>query len=149
MTVEENTALVRRAVDAFNRDDYVDHGPSRAALPPGPEGVRQAWHMMRSAFPDLQATLDDLVAEGDKVAVRGHIDGTHDGEVMGIPPTGKRVTGGSCSSKEATTSWSSAIWGSIPPCMHRLFVELFRPRMHGNGCAHAPNAACRRSVTSA
>jgi steroid delta-isomerase-like uncharacterized protein len=103
MSTEENTALVRRAVEAFNRGDgdaveelfaadYVDYDPSRAALPPGPEGVTQAWQMMRAAFPDLEATIDDLIAEGDRVAVRGHIHGTHDGELMGIPPTGKRVT---------------------------------------------------------
>ncbi len=103
MTTEENKALVQRAVEAFTRgdlaavanlftDDYVDHDPSRAALPPGPEGITQAWGMMRAAFPDLEATIDDLVAERDKVAVRGHISGTHDGELMGMPPTGKRVT---------------------------------------------------------
>jgi len=103
MSNEEHKALVRRAVDAFNRGeldaipqlfaaDYVDHDPSRADLPPGPDGVRQAWTMMRAAFPDLEATIDDLVAEGDKVAVRGGIHGTHDGELMSIPPTGKRVT---------------------------------------------------------
>ena len=99
----ENEALVREAVEAFNRDDmdavdrlftddYVDHDPSRAGLPPGPEGIRLAWSMMRAAFPNLQVTIEDVISEGDRVAVRGEIRGTHQGELMGIPPTGKRVT---------------------------------------------------------
>jgi steroid delta-isomerase-like uncharacterized protein len=100
---EENEAVVREAVEAFNRDDpeavdrlfatdYVDHDPSRAGLPPGPEGVKLAWGMFRAAFPDLLGEIDAMIAEGDKVAVRGTFQGTHGGELMGVPPTGKRVT---------------------------------------------------------
>jgi len=100
---EENKAIVREAAEAFNRNDldavdrlfaahYVDHDPSRAALPSGPEGVKQAWGMFRVAFADLQAAIDDMISEGDRVAVRGTVRGTHRGELMGILPTGKRVT---------------------------------------------------------
>ncbi len=103
MSAEENKAVAQRAVEAFNQDDlaavdqlftpnYIDHDPSRAGLPPGPEGVRLAWSMFRAAFPDMQVTIEDMVAEGDKVAVRGAIRGTHQGELLGIPPTGKQVT---------------------------------------------------------
>jgi predicted ester cyclase len=103
MSSEENEAIVRKAVEAFNRNDldavdrlfaagYVDHDPSRAGLPPGPEGVKQAWSMFRTAFPDLRATIEETIAEGDRVAVRGEIHGTHRGELMGIPPTGNKVT---------------------------------------------------------
>jgi steroid delta-isomerase-like uncharacterized protein len=103
MSIEEHKTLVNRAVGAFNRGDldavdrlfapdYVDHDRSRADLPPGPAGVKQAWKLFRTAFPDLQATIEDVVAEGDKVAVRGSIRGTHQGELMGIPPTGRSVT---------------------------------------------------------
>lgn len=103
MSEKENKALAQEAVEAFNRGDldaagrlftadYVDHDPSRAGLPTGPEGVKQAWSMMRAAFPDLQATIEDVIVEGDKVAVRGTVRGTHRGELMGIPPTGKQVT---------------------------------------------------------
>ncbi len=51
--------------------------------------------MLRAAFPDLHVTAEDIIAEGDKVVVRGTISGTHKGEFMGIPATGKegRVTG--------------------------------------------------------
>ena len=48
--------------------------------------------MFRAAFPDLQATIEDLIAEGHKVAVRGTLRGTHPGELLGIPPTGAQVT---------------------------------------------------------
>lgn len=103
MPAAENKAIVQSAVEAFNRGDwdavdrlfaadYVDHDPSRAGLPPGPEGVKQAWSMFRAAFPDLQGTIEDMITEGDKVVVRGVVRGTHQGELMGIPPTGKRVT---------------------------------------------------------
>jgi steroid delta-isomerase-like uncharacterized protein len=103
MSTDENRAIVRSAVEAFNRGDwdavnrlfaadYVDHDPSRAGLPPGPEGVKQAWSMFRAAFPDLQGTVKDMIAEGDKVVVRGVVRGTHRGELMGIPPTGRQMT---------------------------------------------------------
>jgi predicted ester cyclase len=100
---EENEAVVREAVEAFNGGDpeavdrlfaadYVDHDPSRDGLPPGPEGVKLAWGVFRAAFPDLRGKIDAAISEGDKVAVRGTLRGTHEGELMGIPPTGKRVT---------------------------------------------------------
>lgn len=103
MSSEENEAIVREAVEAFNQNDvqavdrlfaagYVDHDPSRAGMPPGPESVKQAWSMLRAAFPDLQVTVEDVISEGNKVAVRGVAGGTHKGELMGIPPTGRRVT---------------------------------------------------------
>lgn len=103
MPVTENKALIDRAVDAFNRGDeaavdalfaagYVDHDPARAGLPPGPAGVKAAWRQFRTAFPDAEVRISEVVAAGDKVAVRGSIHGTHRGELMGIPPTGQAVT---------------------------------------------------------
>ncbi len=103
MSLEENRAVVQRAVDAFNQGDweavdrlfaasYVDHDPARAGFPTGPEGVKQAWSAFRAAFPDLQGVIEDTIAEGDKVVVRGVVSGTHHGELMGIPPTGNLVS---------------------------------------------------------
>lgn len=57
----------------------------------GPELVKQIARFYRSAFPDLNIAVEDLIAEGDRVAARVTIMGTHQGELMGIPPTGKRV----------------------------------------------------------
>ncbi len=57
----------------------------------GLDGVRQLVSGLRSAFPDLNCRTDDMIAEADKVVVRFIARGTHQGEGMGIPPTGKRV----------------------------------------------------------
>ncbi len=57
----------------------------------GPDGVKQLVSGLRSAFPDLNCSTDDMIAEADKVVVRFIARGTHQGEGMGIPPTGKRV----------------------------------------------------------
>ena len=74
-------------MERFFAPDYVDH--SRPGLPPGPEGVTAFIAVVRAAFPDLVVGIADTVAEGDKVAVRGTLRGTHRGEFLGIPPTGK------------------------------------------------------------
>ncbi len=103
MSTNEHKAIIQRAMDAFNQGDwaaidllfaphYIDHDRSRAALPPGPEGIKQAWRMFRAAFPDLTGTIEDMVAEGDKVAVRATLRGTQQGELLGIPTTGRQVT---------------------------------------------------------
>jgi steroid delta-isomerase-like uncharacterized protein len=71
--------------------DFVDHD----ALPgqaPGREGHKQILAAFRSAFPDLNVTTEDIVAEGDKVVSRWTARGTHRGELLGIAPTGNGVT---------------------------------------------------------
>lgn len=68
---------------------YVNH--SMPAPAPGPEGMKLVTGMFISAFPDFHVELLDIVAEGDMVATRGVFTGTHHGEFMGIPPTGKAV----------------------------------------------------------
>jgi predicted ester cyclase len=107
MSIEQNKALVCQMVDEiFNRGnvDLADEflAPDfaeREELPPGlprdREGVKQLTTMLRSAFPDLTATVEDIVAEGDKVVIRQTWTGTHTGgEFMGVPPTGTRVSVG-------------------------------------------------------
>jgi predicted ester cyclase len=63
--------------------------PGQAA---GPEGLKQMSTMMRTAFPDLQVTTEDLIGEGDKVVGRFTARGTHRGEFMGAAPTNKVIT---------------------------------------------------------
>ena len=104
---EENKALVRRfyeeiwnkgnlaAADELLAANFVNH--SFPEIPKGPEGFKQVFKMWRSGFPDLQMTVEDMVAEGDKVACRLTSRATHKGEFMGIAATGKQVTSTSIS----------------------------------------------------
>lgn len=57
----------------------------------GPEGVRQLANVFHTAFPDLRLDVEDVIAEGDKMLVRLAIRATHQGELMGVAPTGKEV----------------------------------------------------------
>jgi predicted ester cyclase len=70
-------------------DGYVNHDMPAPA--PGPEGFRQVVGQFRAAFPDMRIIIDDLLGEGDAVCTRGHFEGTHEGEFMGIPGTGRKV----------------------------------------------------------
>jgi steroid delta-isomerase-like uncharacterized protein len=106
MSTDQNKALVRQLMEeAFNRGnislvdesfapDFVEHEELPPGIPPGREGVKQLTTMFRSAFPNFKVTFDDVIAEGDKVVVRSTWSGTHKGEFMGIPPTGKSVSFG-------------------------------------------------------
>ena len=60
----------------------------------GRQGTLELFTMLRTVFPDLRITVEDIVAEGDKVVSRGTFSGTHKGEFMGIAPTGKQITVG-------------------------------------------------------
>jgi predicted ester cyclase len=71
--------------------DVVDH-ELPAGLPPGAEGVKLFFTGLRNAFPDLHVTIEDIVAEGDKFAIRTTWTGTHKGELFGIPPTTRHAT---------------------------------------------------------
>jgi steroid delta-isomerase-like uncharacterized protein len=100
---EENKAIVRRqeeelftqgnldAADEVYAPDYVGHDPSNLEDIQGLEAAKQAADDYRKAFPDLRVTVEDVIAEGDKVAARLRFRGTHRGELDGIAPTGRRV----------------------------------------------------------
>lgn len=83
-----NFAVIDDLVDA----NYVNHDPNAAQLPPGREGMKQFAMAYRSAFPDLSMTVEDQVAEGDKVVTRWCARGTHKGALPGLPATGKSAT---------------------------------------------------------
>jgi steroid delta-isomerase-like uncharacterized protein len=97
-----NIELLRAALAAFNTGDAAecvalvapDLIMNMAELPEprrGQQVWRQGFEMMKHAFPDLQAHIEDLVAAGDKVAVRLRFRGTHCGEFLGIPATGRPI----------------------------------------------------------
>jgi steroid delta-isomerase-like uncharacterized protein len=100
MSTEDNKALIRRlyaevmhkgnmtSADELISPRYVEHVP----LPtPGREGLKELVRTARSGFPDLHPTIEDLVAEGDRVAVRVVARGTHQNTFMGTPASGKAV----------------------------------------------------------
>src|ERR671920_1170047 len=104
MPAEENKAVVRREMEElFNQGgnldvadeiiapDYVSYEPTSGEVR-GIEGARQFAANYRQAFPDLENTVEDMVAEGDKVVVRFRARGTHEGETEAFgPPTDKRM----------------------------------------------------------
>ena len=102
MSTEENKALIQRVneeglnqhnpalVDELCAPNFVFHSGSRTT-----QGLPAYKHFLApffSAFPDAQFTTEELIAEGDTVAVRRTFRGTHRGSLMGIPPTGRQVT---------------------------------------------------------
>ena len=103
MSAEENMALVRRHTEEFwnkgkldisgkvHASDIVFHDALSPELR-GSEAYKQFVTMYRTAFPDLHFTTEDMIAAGDRVVTRWTCVGTHHGELMGIPPTGKRST---------------------------------------------------------
>jgi steroid delta-isomerase-like uncharacterized protein len=82
-------------IDQFVAPDLVDNDPAAPAqlrALRGPDVMKATVQMYRAAFPDVKITVDDVIAEGDKVAMRWHAEGTHRGELEGMAPTGARVT---------------------------------------------------------
>src|SRR5262245_19594497 len=99
MSTEANKLLVRRWYDeVLNGPDLAVADEIVAAdfaingQPIGREGIKQAAAWVRSIFPDLHVTIEDVVAEGDRVVTRFSARATHRGELMGVPPTGKTAT---------------------------------------------------------
>ena len=100
MSLETNKALVRRqfeelinrknlaVIDADMAPDFVDH-EAAPGLPPGLDGVRAWITALYTACPDFHVTIEDVIAEGDRVVVRNTWRGTHTGPLLGIPPTGR------------------------------------------------------------
>jgi len=70
----------------------INDSPATPDLPTGSEGVKGVVSKFRSGMPDLRVVIEDMIAEGDKVATRYTLEGTHEGELFGIPPTGQRLS---------------------------------------------------------
>jgi steroid delta-isomerase-like uncharacterized protein len=97
---EANKALIRAhyeatahaykpaAIEQQVAEDFIDHDDPAIS---GPDGVKAHIKALRAAFPDLQVTIEDIVAEGDLVAIRGSWRGTHRGEFRGLPGIGRKV----------------------------------------------------------
>ena len=97
--------------DEIYDSSHISHGQG-IELPPGPEGLKSLISIYRAAFPDVHFTIEDQIAEGDKVVTRWSSRGTHKGALMGIPATGKQtVSAGITMTKflagKAIESWNS------------------------------------------
>jgi predicted ester cyclase len=84
---EEGKAVIRRFLDALDRHDFADLSEH-----PGLQQILERHPLMRAAFPDLQHKIEQQIAEGDTVATRVTMTGTHLGSFMGVAPTNKRVS---------------------------------------------------------
>ena len=102
MSIEENKAIFRRYVEEVGNkgnleladeifDSYLAHQPDGSVLERGPEDVKRFMGEFRSAFPDFHTTIEDQIAEEDKVVTRWRMRGTHQGEFRGIAPTGNKL----------------------------------------------------------
>ena len=102
MSADTNKEIVRRlgvepwegnlgVIDELVTTDYVGHDPAQPDMQ-GPDGIKEFITGYLTGFPDGRITIDEQLAEGDLVATRWTGRGTHQGEMMGIPPTGKQVT---------------------------------------------------------
>jgi steroid delta-isomerase-like uncharacterized protein len=101
MSPEQNKAIIRRyleeawnnkntsVIDEVIAADLIQHIRS---VPPGREGIEKFFSMIYAAFPDAHFSIEDMIAEDDKVAWRFTIRATHTGPFRGIPPTGKSIT---------------------------------------------------------
>ncbi len=99
MTTDDNKALVQRFFEeVINQrnlaalDQFVPPGGVNHTVPPGmPQEANLFLGQYLNAFPDVKATVEDLMADGDKVVARVSYRGTHQGAFRGIPPTGKQI----------------------------------------------------------
>ena len=102
MSIETNKLIMHRFTEFINSaseklatqlvsPNAVFHVPGRPEPMRGPAGYLAIIGMMRGGFPDVQWTLEEMVAEGDKVAARFTMRGTHQGNFFGVPPTGKKI----------------------------------------------------------
>jgi steroid delta-isomerase-like uncharacterized protein len=103
MSAEESKAIMRRfwevweqgnveLLDELLAPEYINHTLAAPDLPSGPQGVKEVVSMFRSGIPDLKVVIEDMIAEGDKVATRYALEGIHRGEIFGVPPTGKHLS---------------------------------------------------------
>jgi predicted ester cyclase len=134
--VEHNKYLVRLITEkGFNEGDlagiakhfspdYRVHAPGIPPLPPGPVAFQQAVMLWRSGFPDIDVTVEDVIGEGDRVYARFTTRGTHNGTLMGIPPTGRPVTihEMSCHRLEGGKVVESWIGENVPNILYQIGV---------------------------
>jgi steroid delta-isomerase-like uncharacterized protein len=99
-------------VDELCSQDFVDHNPLPGTSP-DLAGIKDFVAQIRAAFPDLQMTADDLIVEGDRLAVRSTMRGTHEGDFMGIAASGKKVEVSNFDFVRFENDQAAEHWGAI------------------------------------
>lgn len=82
--------IISKTIDELVDPDVLFHAPVPTDAT-GAQALKQVWAALLRAFPDIHVTVEDLIAEGDRVVARNTVTGTHRGEHMGRPPTGRSV----------------------------------------------------------
>jgi predicted ester cyclase len=123
---EANKAVARKLVQVLNSEElnraeqfigpkFVEHGdtPGDRGEEGGPELLERQFSMVRNAFPDLHFEIEDEIAKGDKVVHRYTLHGTHEGHLMGIVPTGRRIEASSIHIIRVEGGKITEHWGRI------------------------------------
>jgi predicted ester cyclase len=105
-------------LDKFVAPGYIEHAEGFQGVEP----FKQQISAFRAAFPDLHVTVDDLLADGDRFASRTTITGTHTGDLMGIPATGKRISIGAVDIGRVEDGQAQERWGGLD--MYALLTQL-------------------------
>jgi predicted ester cyclase len=125
MSVEGNKALIRRVLDEAINQGNVDIIDELIASPcasqngngtvneVGLQHIKQIIKMFRKAFPNLQVTVDEQIAKGDKVVTRWTLRGTHMDELLGLPPTGRQITVGGVAISRISAHKLVDYWGNF------------------------------------
>lgn len=105
-------ALISAAIDDIFLPDAVLRTPLKVDAT-GAALVKQLWGLLLRGFPDLHVEAEDVIAEGDKVVSRNTVTGTHQGEYMGIPATGKVITWNEMFIVRVTDGRVAESWGVV------------------------------------
>lgn len=137
---EDNKAVVRRYVEAYNAKDlaamdtiyaptYIDHAQpaGQPPQPPGPAFKKQIFALFFQSFPDARLTIEDLLADGDKVVARMTMSGTHRGPFMGIRPKGRQFSVPSINIFRIANGMITDSWGVLD--MMTLIQQLKGPSL--------------------
>jgi hypothetical protein len=152
---EANKATIRRFEDAVNTGDLdriartIDEvfepdvliGTPLPVQATGTQSLKQVWAMLLQGLPDLHVTIEDLIAESDKVVSRNSVTGTHQGEYMGLPPTGKSVTYDEIFLVRFANDRIAETWGFVDVLSQMKQLGIIRPseaRFVRSGQLHDP-----------
>jgi steroid delta-isomerase-like uncharacterized protein len=104
--------VISKTIDELVEPDVLIHMPMPIQAT-GAQALKQVWAMLLRGLPDVHVTVEDLIAEGDKVVNRNTVTGTHQGEYMGLPPTGKSITYNEIFIFRFTNGRIAEMWGVV------------------------------------